>query len=436
MQSRALAAKILNRLFVDSLSLNYVLDSELSIISDTREKSFTRDLCFGVMRWYPQLDFFLQELLNKPIRKKNLKLRILCWLGLYQIAYQRTTDYGAVSATVAACDELSMSWGKGMVNAILRNFIRHKQELLAQSVDNEIANFAHPQWMIDAIRNDWPEHWQTILAENNRQPPMSLRTNQCKISCDEYQSLLTGNGHISYKMQHCENGLMLEKPCDISELPGFEQGLVSIQDGAAQLVVTLMDLAPGFRVLDACAAPGGKTCHMLEQEPQLQELVAIDIQAERLEKISQNLDRLSLNARTLLANTVETDKWWDGQFFDRILLDVPCTASGVIRRHPDIKFLRKPEEAVQINSLQDNLLASVWPLLASGGKLVYTTCSVLKRENDDIVSRFLNQFENAALDKIEADWGYETGFGRQILPGQDNLDGFYFTRLVKQPDDA
>jgi len=436
MQSRTLAANILNRLIVDTLSLNHVLDSELSIIDDIRDKSFIRDLCFGVMRWHPQLDFFLQELLNKPIRKKDFKLRILCWLGLYQITYQRTADYGAVSATVAACDELSMSWAKGMVNAILRNFIRHKQKLLALSLDNEIANFAHPQWIIDAIRHDWPDHWQTILAENNKLPPMSLRTNQSKISCDEYQSLLTRNGYASYKMQHCENGLVLEKPCDIYELPGFEQGLVSVQDGAAQLVVTLMELAPGLRILDACAAPGGKTCHMLELEPQLQDLVAIDVQAERLEKIKQNLERLSLNAQTLLADTVKTDQWWDGQFFDRILLDAPCTATGVIRRHPDIKFLRKPEEVVQINSLQEKLLGSLWPLLASGGKLVYTTCSVLKRENDDTVSRFLHRFENAMIDKIEADWGHETGFGRQILPGQDNFDGFYFARLVKQSDDA
>ncbi|MCG8324017.1 MAG: 16S rRNA (cytosine(967)-C(5))-methyltransferase RsmB, partial [Thiotrichales bacterium] len=340
MQSRALAASIINKTVAESVSLNQVLDSELDPLTDTREQSFIRDLCFGVLRWYPQLDCLLQQLLNKPIRKKNHLLRILCWLGLYQIIHQRTADHGAVSATVSACDDLDLGWAKGMVNAVLRNYIRNSDRLQSQSNDDEVVRYAHPRWMIDSIRHDWPHHWQDILQTNNQPPPMSLRVNIRQTSRTAYREILEKNGRTGHDITVCEPGLTLDEPCRVEELPGFRQGMFSVQDGASQLAVTLLALEPGQRVLDACAAPGGKTCHILEQEPGLNELLAIDLQADRVRKIHENLERLGLGARVIQADVRDVGNWWDGKPFDRILLDAPCTASGVIRRHPDIKLLR------------------------------------------------------------------------------------------------
>ncbi len=436
MQSRALACVILNRVQTQARSLNQVLETELADQTGSRDGAFIRDLCYGVMRWYPRLDFILQTLLDKPIRKKDINLKNLCRIGLYQIAYQRTPDHGAVSATVQACNELAMPWARGLVNAVLRNFIRKKQALLQLTEGDDEARYAHPGWLIDLIRQDWPAHWQDILEANNQQAPMILRTNAVRTSRAELLEYINRAGLACHTADHCEQGLILDKAAEIHEIPGFEQGLFSVQDGAAQQAVPLLDLADGQRVLDACAAPGGKTCHILESAPRLREVVAIDVQPQRLARITDNLKRLGLTATTLNADMTEPGQWWDGDCFERVLLDAPCTASGVIRRHPDIKYLRAPADIARINSLQHKLLDSVWPLLAPGGKLVYVTCSVLRRENDETIGRFLQRTPTAVPEPIRASWGEATRFGRQILPGQHEFDGFYFARLVKDGENA
>lgn len=431
MRSRALATEIVSQVINEQITLTLVLEAGIPNSMDTRDKAFVRDLCFGVMRWSPQLDHILESLLVKPIKRKNLKLRVLCWLGLYQLLYQRTADHGAVSATVDACGELSIPWAKGLVNAVLRGFIRNRDKILEQVEKTDSAKYAHPDWLIESIRQDWPEQWQDILLANNEQADMSLRVNVLKTSPDLYRKKLTDK-HIEFEITpYNSQGITLNHACDTSELPDFDKGFISVQDGAAQLAAKLIDLKAGFNVLDACAAPGGKTCHMLEQEPGLEQMTAIDNQAERLEKINDNLHRLGLHAETILADACDTASWWDGRLFDRILLDAPCSATGVIRRHPDIKTLRSLEAIERINAEQSQLLDSLWLLLAPGGKLVYASCSVLKRENDGVIESFLNKASDVKILKQNVEWGIATAYGTQILPGQNGFDGFYYATLEK-----
>lgn len=430
-QTRALATEILYRLCTESVSLDHLFASHLKAVTGTREKAFVSDLCFGVMRWYPRLDFYLQQLLDKPIRQKNLKLRLLCWVGLYQIACQRTADHGAVSATVNACDALSLQWAKAMVNAILRHFIRRRETIQQAADDNEVARYAHPAWLLQAIKTDWPDGWQAILEGNNQAPPMSLRINARCTTRDDYARLLQEKSIEYREISACPQALILESAYDTGELPGFNEGLVSVQDGAAQLAAAFLQAAPGHRVLDACAAPGGKTCHILEREPRLHSLLAVDIKNARLHKLRDNLERLGLEAVIKAADVTQPDTWWDGEPFDRILVDAPCSATGVIRRHPDIKMLRQPADIDVIRTVQMNILDSLWPLLASDGKLLYVTCSIMRRENDEIIGNFLDQDHNAELDLIDQCPGTRTQYGCQIFPGQQDLDGFYFARLKK-----
>lgn len=436
MQTRALATEILLQLCKERLPLDQLLDSRLDDIDNNRDRAFVQDLCFGVMRWFPRLDWYLEQLLDKPIRNKNLKLRILCWVGIYQLALQRTADHGAVSTTVSACNELSLQWARGMVNAILRNFLRRRQELDSSIASDESAKFAHPAWLIDAIRQDWPSRPEEILEANNKAAPMILRVNVQKSSRSDYRLKLNEQNIPASEFAGNDVGLILEKPVDVNRLPGFHEGLVSVQDGAAQLAARFLQLEPGQRVLDACAAPGGKTCHILESEPDLAKVIAVDSKPGRMAKVQQNLDRLLLQADTITADVTDTGMWWDGLPFDRILVDAPCSATGVIRRHPDIKYLRQPEDVGKICQAQMEILDSLWPLLAHGGKLLYATCSILQRENDDIISHFLERTEHAQVDNIDENCpGIKTHHGRQILSGEDHLDGFYYARLMKPEND-
>lgn len=395
------------------------------------DQALLKELCFGTLRWYPQIQIILNHLVDKPLKPKELPLQSLMACGIYQLLYMRIAEHAVINETVAATKELNRQWAKGFVNGVLRTFQRQKQQLLQRYQEDPVFHSAHPAWLVDALQASWPEAAEQIMTNNNQQAPMTLRVNNLCLSRDEYLERLAEAGIVARATQHSAQGIVLASPMDVSDLPGFEKGLVSVQDEAAQLAAPLLDLAAGQRVLDACCAPGGKTCHILESQPKLQQLVAIDMDKQRIKRSEDNLKRLNLSAQLITADVGDTAQWWDAVHFDRILLDAPCSASGVIRRHPDIKLLRKSADIDKLAGIQSYLLNKVWKTLANGGILVYATCSVLQRENDQVVKQFLADTKDASLLQIEANWGQATDFGRQLFPTVDGNDGFYYSRLLK-----
>ena len=337
----------------------------------------------------------------------------------------------AVNETVQATHALNKQWASGLVNGVLRNYQRQAAELEAGVAAEFVSGYAHPAWLIEQLQFDWPNDWEQILTANNARPPFSLRVNRQRITRTEYLETLAGQSLDANLLEYTSSGVQLDKPVPVDVLPGFSAGYVSVQDGAAQLAAGLLDLHPGQRVLDACAAPGGKTAHILESQADLAMVTAVDIEPRRLTRIEENLSRLSLHASQIAGDVAAPSAWWDGKRYDRILLDVPCSASGVIRRHPDIKLLRKPGDITKLVSAQARLLQAMWPLLSSGGMLLYCTCSVLAVENSQQIAAFLETQEDAAEVKIDAVWGRECQHGRQIFPGENEMDGFYFACLTR-----
>ena len=428
MNTRLIAARVLTRVIQDGQSLTAALDANLPAVELSKDKAFVQALCYGVCRHYYRLDFILNELITKPI--KDLEIKALALVGIYQLSYMRVKPYAAVSETVLATRK--KPWAKGLINALLRNFQR-EQEHLEQKAGaiNWIAT-SHPHWLVQKIEQDWPEHAQNILFENNQQPPMSLRVNLSRLSTEQYLQQLSAQAINAVAVNGCPSAIILEKPVAVELLPGFMDGLVSVQDVAAQLAAKLLDVQPGQRVLDVCAAPGGKAAHILEHQPQLKELVAVDIDSTRLLRVNDTLQRLKLAATLIAGDAQAPHDWWDGQLFERILLDAPCSALGVIRRHPDIKLLRRADDIEALQALQQNILHAIWPLLAPGGLLVYATCSILKQENEQQIAAFLATHADANEVIIEdTDWGIATSHGRQIITGTSAMDGFYYARLVK-----
>ncbi len=404
------------------------LDNALQTIESGKDRAFIQALCYGVCRQYHRLDFILGQLLDKPL--KDMDIKALALVGLYQLKFMRVKPHAAVSETVLAARK--KPWAKSLINAVLRTYLR-EQETLEQKADNEqTAAVSHPDWLIKQIEQDWPEQAQRILSENNLQPPMVLRVNLARTSRDRYLQALMEQSIAAEAVGFCPSAIMLDKPVPVELLPGFDEGLVSVQDTAAQLAAGLLDARPGHRVLDVCAAPGGKTAHILESQPQLKELVAVDIDESRMQRVSENLQRLGLQAKLVVGDAANPEKWWDGKPFDRILLDAPCSALGVIRRHPDIKLLRRAGDIESLQALQKAILQAVWPLLAPDGLLVYATCSILKQENERQVQAFLAEHGDAVELPIVADWGSAGKCGRQILTGDSAMDGFYYARISKQ----
>jgi 16S rRNA (cytosine967-C5)-methyltransferase len=313
----------------------------------------------------------------------------------------------------------------------LRNFQRQQQQIADKLSNRPEYATAHPLWLANRLKAAWPEQAEEILQSNNLQAPLCLRVNASRCSRDEYLQLLADADIGASATQYSDCGIWLDKPQEVTELPGFADGLVSVQDESAQLAASLLDVQPGHLVLDACCAPGGKTCHILESEPKLATLTAIDLEQSRLERCKENLQRLDLQANLIAADVGAIDQWWDNNSFDRILLDAPCSASGVIRRHPDIKLLRKDSDIENLSKIQAELLEKVWKTLRKGSMLIYATCSVLPQENDQVVAQFLATHNDASTIKIEADWGIATDFGRQIFPSAKGGDGFYYSRLQK-----
>ena len=398
---------------------------------DICEHARLQEIVYGSLRWYTRLDAIVKQILDRPFRSRDRDLHGLIVAGLYQLEYMRTPAHAVVSQTVSATRELKKSWAKGVVNHTLREYQRRRYEI-ANASDDPAFVYACPEWLIDEVRKSWPDYWQGILNNWNRRPPLSLRVNARAISRTDYLAELYDHGIAAQPCMLSPHGVVLTKPLPVNQLPGFAEGQVSVQDEAAQLAVLAMNLEPGLRVLDACAAPGGKTCHLLECEPELQELTALDL-PERITKIEQNCRRLKLDASIVGADALATDAWWDGELFYRILLDAPCTGTGVIRRHPDIKHQRRADDISQLANKQKSLLYTLWPLLAPGGQLLYVTCSILPRENEQVVLSLLEHFSDAKELPLTEIYGHPCEVGRQRLPGDDNTDGFFYALLTKLP---
>ncbi len=389
-----------------------------------------RETTLGTLRWQPRLDALVDLMLERPLKGRDRALRVLLWVALYQLGHMRRPAHAVVAEAVEAAAGLGRPWAKGLVNALLRRYGREREALEA-ALGSEAARLAHPPWLLEAFRRAWPEDWEAIARAGNRRPPMTLRVHAGRISRQAYLERLAGAGLPARPHARAPRALVLERPVPVTRLPGFAEGLVSVQDAAAQLAAPLLDPRPGQRVLDACAAPGGKAAHLLEAQPDL-ELLALDADAARAERLRGTLARLGLTARVRVADAGAPADWWDGRSFHRILLDAPCTGTGVIRRHPDIKLLRRPGDAAALAAGQRRLLEALWPLLAPGGKLVYATCSVLPEEGEAQIAAFLARHADARAAAPAWPFARRLGQGVQILPGTEEMDGFYYACLEKR----
>ena len=429
MNLRLVSAGVLSRVIKDGQSLTVALDAAFSSVDDSKDRAFIQALCFGVVRQYHRLDFVLQQLLPKPLRNKDTDIKILLLMGLYQLKYMRVKSHAAVSETVSAAKK--KSWAKSLINGVLRQYIRGQDELEEKADQGWSTLYSHPEWLIDKIKKDWGEHAQNIFIENNRQPPMVLRVNLAQTTQAAYLDLLAEQSIKAVFVPFCTSAVVLEQAVAVEKLPGFSDGLVSVQDTAAQLAAELLDVQPSQSVLDLCSAPGGKAAAILEREPKIDSLLAVDIDENRMIRVTENLQRLRLQADVVLGDASQPNTWAQGKTFDRILVDVPCSALGVVRRHPDIKVLRRESDIDALRIVQQKILHAAWELLVPGGVLLYATCSVLKQENEKQIEEFLNNHANASELAINGEWGIKRQFGRQILTGDQGMDGFYYAKLVK-----
>ena len=431
---RASAALILAALLSQKGSLGTQLPRQHSPSGSPASTALLKELCYGSCRWYFQLNNGLEKLIDKPLKPKDVDIHCLLILGMYQLSHMRIPDYVSINETVNASVQLKKPWAKGLVNAVLRKY----QRLCAAGQNDfpdDATHFAYPQWLVDTIKQEWPSKWEAILSAGNSHPPMCLRVNLQQCSRARYLSLLAEMEIRAEAGLISPSAIYLTAPCSVDALPRFRDGYVSVQDEASQILPFLMSPSKGERILDACAAPGGKTCHLLETEPDISEIVALDIETRRLDRLRENLDRLRLTSdrvTILVADASKLDTWWDGKLFDRILLDAPCSATGIIRRQPDVKILRQERDISRLTELQAVLLDRLWMCLRPGGSMVYSTCSILAAENSYQIGSFISRTEDAELQTIPGDWGFTCANGRQLLPTDHGTDGFYFALLRKK----
>lgn len=428
-RSRAVAAGVLRDLIAGH-SLSATLGVAL-VGLPAAERPLAQELCLGVARWYPRLDLMLGALLARPLRARDSDLRALLLLGLYQLLYMRLPAHAAVAETVEASRQLGKPWAAGLINGVLRSLLRDREAYCARADARPEGQYAQPAWLLERLRRAWPERWQLIAEACNQRPPMTLRVNRLRISREDYQAELARAGIYARLLSASGAALELSEPLPVQRVPGFAAGLASVQDAGAQLAAGLLDLGPGQRVLDACAAPGGKACHILESEPALQALVAVDIDQARLGRVRENVQRLGLTAQLHVGDAVRPSGVWAQSRYDRVLLDVPCSATGVMRRHPDIKLLRRNADIAELAKGQARMLGAVWPLLERGGMLLYATCSLMPEENERQAEQFLRATADARERPIRAAWGQARTVGRQTLPGEDGMDGFYYACVEK-----
>ncbi len=419
------------------LALTEVLDEHrsladataLSVLRDSRERAFARHLAYGTLRWLSALEWLAAQLFTKPLKHRDRDIRRLVLLGLQQLWHNQTASHAVVNETAECARWLGKPWAVGLINAVLRRFQREQQSLLV-ALDQQDERFAHPDWLLDEIKHDWPDQWARIIDANNHQAPLWLRINRRQADETVLRKQLHDAGFEASNHPYARDAICLTPAAAVTNIPGFEKGWLSVQDPAAQLARDLLGPGAAERILDACAAPGGKTAHLLESCPGI-ELTVLDKSAKRVDQIHQNLQREGLSAEIHVGDATAPGDWWNGEKFHKILLDAPCSATGVIRRHPEIKWLRSHDQVDAVVKTQARLLAALWPLLQSGGVLVYATCSILRRENDLQVHRFLEQHADAELMKLAVDWGTALTCGHQIMPGEAQMDGFFYAVLHK-----
>ena len=407
----------------------YSLQQALAVLPiDDVARANVQRLSFDAMRHLGLVQFWVQRAVDKP---PVPWLQAMLWVALTQLHLREEDEFTLVNQAVAAV-EARKPHAKGLVNAILRRFLRERDEWLAAASDDLVAHWNYPLWWIEKLQAQHPNDWRQILAVGNAHPPMTLRVNARATDVAAYQALLSEHGRAASPMPALSpNALVLELPCAVSQLPEFGAGAVSVQDAGAQLSVELLDLQNGMRVLDACAAPGGKTCHILERFDV--DLLALEKDAPRSWRIEENFERLNLKADIEIMDANIVKKWWDGVPFDRILLDAPCSASGIVRRHPDIRWLRESADTEGLARQQKQLLRSMWQVLAVGGRLLYCTCSVFEDEGEAVISEFMGHTPNAS--RVELPQMRElTLTAGQLLPRMDenaNHDGFFYAALIK-----
>lgn len=427
---RALAAKCTYAVIDQGRSLGDELPKQIAKI-ELKDKGLLQEICYGVLRYLPELENQVQQLIEKPLKGKQRVFHFLMLVGIYQLKYMRIPDHAAVSETVEAANALKNRHLGGLINGVLRNYQRNVEKQLTNTTQAELPNpikYNHPGWFIKKIQAAYPDQWQSILIANQERPPMWLRVNQQHNSTESYLEQLNNTDIAFEYVDPKSQAIKLNQAVGVEKLPGFAQGHVSIQDGAAQQAAILLDCKEADNVLDCCAAPGGKTCHILERVPNLANMTAIDIDENRLVRVNENLERLQLKAQVITGDAASKD-WWDGNLYDKILLDAPCSGTGVIRRHPDIKWLRKANDIEKLTELQAQILKNIWSLLKPGGTLLYATCSTLPEENNLQVQRFIennNDVEHISITDNDADVGW------QILPNEHSMDGFYYAKLVKK----
>jgi 16S rRNA (cytosine967-C5)-methyltransferase len=434
--ARSLAAHAVARVLREGVTLDAALKHALSG-ADPKVHAAVRSLSYGAVRGYFRHEAILAKLLSTPVRSLDFLVRALLSVALFEIEDKRTPEYAVVDAAVQTAKATDALRASGLINAVLRRYLRERQSIDADVASRPATRHSAPIWLADRLRADWPVRWTQLLAAGDSQAPMWLRVNSRLSNTQDYLRRLQDAGMPARIEERVPYAIVLETPCDVHALPGFASGMVSVQDLGAQCVAFPLALAAGQRVLDACAAPGGKTALMAEREPNLEKLLALDVDPNRLTRVRDNLSRASLAAEVIHADAAAPAKWWDGQPFDRILLDAPCSGLGVIRRHPDIRLRKSPAEIDKLPALQSKLLQATWPLLAPGGRLVYATCTVTRSENSDVLGEFLNTTPGASIIPADAwegwpGFGEADAFGRQILPGEAGADGFYYAALTKQ----
>lgn len=434
----ASAAAVVVRVIEERATLEDALQAEAAG-APSAERSALQAIAFGTIRWHARFEGWLAVLLEEPGRSMRPAVRALLSVALHQLDQSSHPPHAIVNEAVEAIRRLRSPRAAGLVNAVLRRFLRERAALDAKARSEPVGRFAHPSWLIDAIRADWPDSWQQLLDENNREAPLWLRVNRRRTTVEDYLAKLAAAGIAAGRSASASEAITVMEPRNVEELPGFAAGEVSVQDAAAQLAAPLLRCAPGMRVLDACAAPGGKACHLLERTPDLAELIALDVSASRLQRVRENLARLGLSATVIEGDARQPDGWWDGRPFDRILLDAPCSATGVIRRHPDIKVLRQPGDVPALVQGQLQMLQALWPLLGARGRLLYATCSVLRAENEAVVTRFLEAERSAIAVPVDLEGGAAAGAratpGVQLMPGEAGMDGFYYACLERREND-
>lgn len=423
---RLISTKSLRRVIYQSESLSDVLQDES--VQHSEDKALIQDICFGSLRHFETINAVLDQLLKKPLKEKDKDIECLIRVGLYQLIYQRIPDHAAVNETVSTTKRLNKKWSQSLVNGVLRNFLRDKDAIVAKA--EKMSVHALPIWLIKRVKKAWPDAWREITKASNQKAPMTLRINLKQNNRDDYLQTLSAQAIDANIVAQSQTAIQLVQPINVYGIPEFESGAVSVQDAAAQFAASLLDCKQGMRVLDACAAPGGKTGHILETAEQLA-VTAVDNKEHRLKRVEENLNRLGQKATLIAADVADISSWWDNKKFDRILLDAPCSAAGVIRRHPDIKLLRQDSDISNLQQQQARILAALWGVLKSGGRLLYATCSILPEENEQQIATFLAQHNDVEVCNIHGDWGIQCQYGRQILSGQHDMDGFYYALLRK-----